>query len=78
MGYLDSTGLAYFWQKIKTILYSASNPPPYPVTSVNNRTGAVTVAELPAVTASDNGKVIRVVDGAWAAVQLPSASGVSF
>lgn len=43
MSYLDNTGLAYFWQKIKTILYSANNPPPYPVTSVNGQTGAVTV-----------------------------------
>lgn len=34
MSYLDDTGLAYFWQKIKTVLYSASNPPPYPVTSI--------------------------------------------
>lgn len=33
---------------------------------------------LPTVTTSDNGKVLRVVDGAWAAVSLPSASGVSF
>lgn len=34
--------------------------------------------ELPTVTSSDNGKVLRVVNGAWSAVQLPSASGVSF
>lgn len=33
---------------------------------------------LPAVTSSDNGKVLRVVSGAWAAASLPSASGVSF
>ena len=33
---------------------------------------------LPTVTTSDNGKVLRVVNGAWAAVSLPSASGVSF
>jgi len=33
---------------------------------------------LPAVTSSDNGKVLRVVSGAWAAAELPSASGVSF
>ena len=33
---------------------------------------------LPQVTSSDNNKVLRVVNGAWAAVQLPSASGVSF
>ena len=37
-----------------------------------------TDAELPAVTTSDNGKILRVVSGAWAAVSLPSASGVSF
>ena len=35
-------------------------------------------ASVPAVTSADNGKVMRVVDGAWAAVSLPSASGVSF
>lgn len=33
---------------------------------------------LPTVSASDNGKVLRVVNGAWSAVALPSASGVSF
>ena len=33
---------------------------------------------LPAVTSSDNGKVLRVVSGAWEAASLPSASGVSF
>lgn len=49
-----------------------------PVSSVNGNTGAVTVRELPAVTSSDNGKVLRVVSGAWSAVSLPSASGVSF
>lgn len=34
--------------------------------------------ELPTVTSSDNGKVLQVVDGAWAAASLPSANGVSF
>ena len=33
---------------------------------------------LPSVTTADNGKVLRVVNGAWSAVSLPSASGVSF
>lgn len=37
-----------------------------------------TPAALPSVTASDNGKILRVVSGAWAAVELPSASGVNF
>ena len=49
-----------------------------PVSSVNGNTGAVTVRELPSVSSSDNGKVLRVVSGAWSAVSLPSASGVSF
>lgn len=34
--------------------------------------------ELPAVTASDNGKFLRVVNGAWAAATVPSAEGASF
>ena len=58
--------------------YSASNPPPYPVTSVNGKTGAVTVHEVPAVTASDNGKFLRVVNGEWAAVAIADANGVKF
>ena len=58
--------------------YSASNPPPYPVTSVNGRTGAVTVHEVPTVTTTDNGKFLRVVNGAWAAVAISDANGVSF
>lgn len=37
-----------------------------------------TVSGLPAVTASDNGKVLRVSNGAWSVESLPSASGVSF
>lgn len=33
---------------------------------------------LPDVTASDNGKILQVVNGAWAAASLPTAEGVSF
>lgn len=43
--------------------------------------GAITLnasAQLPSVTSSDNGKVLMVVNGAWAAATIPSASGVSF
>ena len=58
--------------------YSATNPPPYPVTSVNGKTGAVTVHEVPAVTTADNGKFLRVVNGAWAAATVNNANGVSF
>ena len=58
--------------------YSVKNPPPYPVTSVNGKTGDVTIGEVPSVTTSDNGKFLRVVNGAWAAVAIDNASGVSF
>ena len=58
--------------------YSASNPPPYPVTSVNGKTGAITVREVPSVTTSDNGKFLRVVNGAWTAVEIANANGGSF
>ena len=34
--------------------------------------------ELPAVTTADNGKFLRVVNGAWAAVEIANANGGSF
>lgn len=40
--------------------------------------GNISTAELPTVTTSDNGKILQVVNGAWAAASLPSANGVSF
>lgn len=40
--------------------------------------GNVSTAELPSVSSSDNGKVLMVVSGAWAAASIPSANGVSF
>ncbi len=58
--------------------YSASNPPPYPVTSVNGSTGAVTVRELPSVSSSDNDKVLKVVSGAWTAATDSSGGSVNF
>ena len=36
------------------------------------------IAALPIVTAADNGKFLRVVNGAWAAAEISSANGVSF
>ena len=49
-----------------------------PVTSVNGKTGDVTIDEVPSVTASDNGKFLRVVDGEWAAGAIEDANGVKF
>jgi hypothetical protein len=40
--------------------------------------GADGATGLPTVTADDNGKFLRVVDGAWAAAEIASAGGVSF
>ena len=34
--------------------------------------------ELPNVTTADNGKFLRVVNGAWAAVEIANANGGSF
>ena len=49
-----------------------------PVQSVNGKTGAVTVREVPIVTTADNGKFLRVVNGAWAAAEIANANGGSF
>ena len=40
--------------------------------------GNVDNVKLPAVTASDNGKFLRVVSGAWAAAKIANANGGSF
>lgn len=34
--------------------------------------------DVPAVTAADNGKILRVINGAWATAELLNAGGVSF
>lgn len=64
--------------KIENGTITLGNQTITPVTSVNGETGAVTVREVPAVTASDNGKFLRVVSGTWAAVEIANANGGSF
>lgn len=44
----------------------------------DDSSGGTKVVPLPAVTASDNGKILMVVNGAWAAETIQSAQGVSF
>ena len=94
MGFLDNDGVTKLVATLKRrfaskeevqfveaakqdVLVSGTN-----IVTLNNWSllgyGNISIRELPSVSASDNGKVLRVVNGAWAAVQLPSASGVSF
>lgn len=50
-------------------------------TETSHKVGVYQITEapqLPAVTANDNGKFLRVVDGAWAAVAVDSAEEASF
>lgn len=48
------------------------------IADVRDNKEAWSKKELPAVTASDNGKFLRVVNGAWSAETIPSANGGSF
>lgn len=52
------------------------------IKTINNESilgsGNISVSSLPTVTSADNGKVLQVVDGAWAVAVIPSANGVSF
>lgn len=48
-----------------------------PVTSVNGKTGDVTIGEVPSVTTSDNGKVATVINGVWSARRPTSYSPFS-
>ena len=47
-------------------------------TNGNGGRSWTTIAGLPSVTSSDNGKFLQVSNGAWAAVTVPNANGVSF
>nr|DAG45248.1 MAG TPA: hypothetical protein [Caudoviricetes sp.] len=69
-----STDVQASLEKADTALQSA------PVTSVNGQTGEVVLDldSLPKVTADDNGKFLRVVEGAWGTSEIPNANGVSF
>lgn len=45
---------------------------------IQANTEAVAKAKMPEVTAEDNGKFLRVTDGAWAAVSIEAAEEASF
>lgn len=62
---LDSTGWIYY----RTLEHLKSD------LGVGSGGGG---SNLPAVTTSDNGKFLQVVNGAWSAVSIPSGEGVNF
>ena len=62
---LDSTGWIYY----RTLDHLKSD------LGVGSGSGS---SNLPAVTTSDNGKFLQVVNGAWSAVSIPSGEGVNF
>ena len=45
---------------------------------VEGNGGSSSDSGLPTVTSSDNGKFLRVVNGSWTAVAVPSAEGSNF
>ena len=75
-----------FKDNIPTIPTALKNPHPLNIKIGNSTTSydgsAAKTVEIPkgvpAVTAADNGKILRVVNGAWAAAELLNAGGVSF
>ena len=78
MGFLDATGVTTLVNKLRTkfqpILVSGTN-----IKTINGNSllgsGDLPVGGLPSVSASDNGKVLTVVNGAWAAASLPVYDG---
>lgn len=58
--------------------YSVNNPPPYPVTSVNGATGAVTVKAVPNCSTSNNGQFLRVINGVATWSTVPNAEEATF
>ena len=85
MPYLDDTGVEYLVGDLKEKtdaayqekLVSGTNIKTVNGTSILG-SGNLAVSGLPAVTSSDNGKFLRVVNGAWAADTVPSANGEYF
>lgn len=45
---------------------------------VNGQTYGIRDKNLPSVAPSDNGKFLRVVNGAWTAIAIANANGGSF
>lgn len=63
------------WNAKQAALVSGTN-----IKTVNGNSllGNGNINVVPAVSSSDNGKFLRVVNGAWSAAEIPNASGVNF
>lgn len=72
MAFLDETGLAHLWDKILDAL-SKKAAADEVSSHVDNAT-----AHVPSCSASDDGKFLRVVDGAAVWTTIENAEGVSF
>lgn len=59
-------------------VYVGTEPPTDPNTDVWIDPSGEASEILPQVTAADNGKFLRVVNGNWAAESVPNAEGVGF
>jgi hypothetical protein len=73
-----------YWYEFRTVISGANGETTEVFYSLADdgvyvNTGKILInTGLPPVSSSDNGKILRVVSGAWSVVSLPSASGVSF
>ena len=82
---IDAKDIA-FKDNIPTIPTALKNPHPLNIkigdtTTSYDGSAAKTVEiprDVPSVTTADNGKILRVINGAWAAAELLSAGGVAF
>lgn len=90
MAFLDAAGVTRLCQDLKSRFAAASHThSEYQVklvsgTSIKTVNGAsllgsgnIDTSELPTVTSSDDGKVLQVSNGAWAAASAPSGGGAS-
>lgn len=78
---VSGSGLTASWSNNQITLSNTMTAATMPMSSSDSTTVSTAInalATLPAVTSTDNGKVLRVINGAWVAASLPSASGVSF
>ena len=73
--------LGVSWSGNKVTLSNTMTAADMPMSSSDATTVSAAISALntlPAVTSTDNGKILRVVNGEWAVVSISDASGVSF